>query len=246
MLDVLSDLMKHVGGLGLFDKVKIIGTDTTTSFEAVDAEKVVILNGQLKKPIADFKGEFGIGDLSRLAGYVGHANFKDPANSAITVTRQNRNGNDTPVTIVFNNKAMNSRAEHRLMAAEMLPGAKFVGKDWDVVITPTKSKLDEFASFATLEATHDKYFMPKVVDANLMVYFGEPNSSTHSASMEFAKNVKGTITQPLYWETATANSIFKLGRDSAMTVSITSKGALQIAISSDFADFNFNLRAHKK
>lgn len=247
MLDVLSDLMTHVGGLGLFDKVRVLGTDpTATTFEAVDAEKVVILNGQFKKPLKDLNGEFGVGDLGRLTGYLNHADFKDTAQSTITVTRQVRNGIDTPVAIVFSNKAMNSRAEHRFMDASLVPEAKFLGKTWDVSVTPTKSKLDEFASFATLEATCEKYFVPKVENGSLMIYFGEPNSSTHSANMEFAKNVKGDITQQLYWETATANAIFKLGRDSGMTVSITSKGALQIAIDTTFANYFFNLRAHKK
>jgi hypothetical protein len=78
-----------------------------------------------------------------------------------------------------------------------------------------------------------------------MIYFGEQGSSTHSSKMCFATGLKGEISKDLYWKIAATVSVLKLAKQPP-TISITGKGALQIKVQSEFGEYRYILRAHKK
>ena len=43
MKDILLDVVDHTAGLGFIENVKVTGTDAETAFEAMDADRTVIL-----------------------------------------------------------------------------------------------------------------------------------------------------------------------------------------------------------
>lgn len=246
MLETLNDIVKHTNGLGTFSMFRVSGTDKEVRIESVDADKTTIFYGILNKPDQDFVGEFGVGDLGRLNLLLNHPNFKSDK-ASVQLVRTNKNGVMVPTSISFANKAMDSEGDHRLMDSSLVPEGKFVGKDWDIVVAPTKSKISEFSSFANLEATRsEQYFMPKVEGGKLKFYFGEPNSATHSSHMCFAENVTGNLANGLYWNSPMTLSILKLGMDCNPVMSIMSKGAMKISFKTDYAEYNYVLRAHRK
>ncbi len=244
MREILNDLVYHTNGLGVFDKVKISAETDVVHFEAVDNDKTVILNGKFKEKIKEFGGVFGVSDMARLGSLLNHPNFVHEK-AKLTIGTKEQDGVSVPTEICFENSELCTKAQHRLMSAEMLPEAKFKGTEWEVEFVPDKSKINEFLSFAAIEGSREEYFMPKVENGNLMIYFGESNASTHSSKMCFVTDVNKKISKDLYWKIATTVSVLKLSKNPPV-ISITGKGALQIKVTSEFGEYRYILRAHKK
>ena len=88
MREILSDIVKHIAGLGFINEIKLTGTEDKTSIEGIDANKTVIVKGQLKIPSQDFIGDFGMGQLGLLKGLVEFPIFKDEKTSLKIVKRE--------------------------------------------------------------------------------------------------------------------------------------------------------------
>ena len=244
MREYLNDLVYHTNTLGVFDKVKISVENDVVHFEAVDDDKTIILNGKFKGNVKEFAGVFGISDMNRLGSLLNHPNFVHE-NAKLTIGTKDQDGVAVPTEINFENKELYTKAQHRLASAEMLPEAKFKGTEWEVEFSPDKSKINEFLSFAAIENGREEYFMPKVENGKLMIYFGEQNASTHSSKMCFATEVKKDISKDLYWKIDDTVAVLKLSKQQPV-ISITGKGALQIKVASEFGEYRYILRAHKK
>ena len=89
---LLLDIVKHTGGLGFIDVVKISTTDDGfTKVEAMDEEKSVIVSGTLKETEERFIGTFGMSRLSVLKGFADFANYKAD-DATIEIKTRDRNG----------------------------------------------------------------------------------------------------------------------------------------------------------
>ena len=102
MKDYLQDLITHTNGLGDVDLIKVSGTDTETTINAISEKKTVIVSGVLNSPIADFIGVFGMPNLTKLKTILGFDDYDEHAR--ISVLRTNRDGVDVPSTIHFETK----------------------------------------------------------------------------------------------------------------------------------------------
>ena len=51
MKDYLQDIVQHTHNLGIIDLVKIVGTENTTTVEALSEERTVIVNAQFHNPV---------------------------------------------------------------------------------------------------------------------------------------------------------------------------------------------------
>ena len=54
MKDTLLDIIQHTSALGFIDLIKVTGTDTNTTINAIAEDKSVIISGTFKNPHADF------------------------------------------------------------------------------------------------------------------------------------------------------------------------------------------------
>ena len=97
MKDFLKDLIDHTHGLGVVELLKVSGTASETTFNAVAENKTVIISGSFKNPISDFIGTFGMPNLGKLKTILGFDLYDE--NAIINVTKQNRDGVDTPTVI---------------------------------------------------------------------------------------------------------------------------------------------------
>ena len=139
MKDNLQDLIQHTFGLGVIDLVKIVGTDKETQISAIAEDKSVIVSGTFKNPIIDFKGTFGMPNLSKLKTILGFDEYDDQA--VINVITQNKDGSDIPVAIHFETKSGDFVNDYRLMSKsiieEKVKDVKFKGATWNVEFEPT-------------------------------------------------------------------------------------------------------------
>ena len=139
MKDYLKDLIDHTHGLGNIDLIKVTGSETETTINAIAEDKAVIVSGTFKTPIADFIGVFGMPNLSKLKTIVGFEEYDEHAK--INVVSTQRDGIDVPSTIHFQTKNGDFINDYRLMSKgiveEKVKSVTFKGASWNVDFEPT-------------------------------------------------------------------------------------------------------------
>jgi len=251
MRETLQDIVKHTGGLGFIETVKITGTDGETLVEAMDNDRTVIIKAKLLQADSQLKGEFGMSNLNLISGLVSSPLFKGD-DVTLGVKHRDRNGKQVPEEISFENTATKSKAAYRLMSSDLIPEqAKFLGTQWDIEIDPSASKLKELQALAALYLQFENFFMVKTVENDdgqneLRFYIGDEGSSMHRAYLTIAEDVQGKLGGDLHWPINQVLSILKLGADENLKLQFSSRGALQITMTSPVAEYNFILPARKK
>jgi len=251
MRETLQDIVKHTGGLGFIETVKITGSDTETLVEAMDNDRTVIVKGKLLTKNDDLKGEFGMSNLALIQGLVTSALFKGDGVET-KVKRRERNGKQVPEEINFENTGTKSKAAYRLMSSDLVPEqAKFLGTQWDVEVDPSASKLKELQALASLYGAYENHFMIKTVKSDegkneLRFYMGDEGSSMHRAYLTLSDDVEGNLGGDLHWPIDRVLAILKLGADENLKLQFSGRGALQITMTSATAEYKFILPAKKK
>ena len=107
MKDILLDVVDHTAGLGFIENVKVTGTDAETAFEAMDADRTVILNAKTTNPVAEFVCAFGMGHLGFLNGIVNLNGYK-AEEGKINVNNRERNGEQVLESLTFEDQYGNT------------------------------------------------------------------------------------------------------------------------------------------
>lgn len=245
MREQLLDILAHTSGLGFIETIRFDISDDEALVEAMDNDRTVVIKGKLKDSIGDLKGVFGASRLNLLQGLLNFPTYKAD-DATISVKSQTRDGNDYPEELIFCDGRGKNPAVFRLMKAEHVPTqAKFLGADWDVSITPSKSVIQEFNALGSLYSSFETYFGVEVVDGELNFFIGDDDSSSHRAKILIAENVAGKLSGELYWPISQVQQILKVAGDGAK-VEISSKGAFQISVASKHAEWRFILPARKR
>ena len=165
--DIFKDILRHTHALGFIEQVKISGTAESTTIEAMDADKTVILQGKLHNPVADFVDQtVGLSRMSVLDGYLKFPGFVDEG-SAVNVETQSRNGDDIPVQISFTS-AEGHTGSYRFMLADVinqqLKSVTMKEIPWDVTITPSQKNLKDLGYFNGVLGGFEPVFSPSTED----------------------------------------------------------------------------------
>lgn len=243
MKDHLLDIVQHTHGLGVIDFVKIIGTETETAVEAIAENKSVILQAKFSGPMADFIGTFGMPNLGKLNTILNIPEYKDDA--VITVIRQNKNSEDVPVGIHFENKTGDFKNDYRFMSAEIvndkLKSAKMRPVKWNIDIVPSAASIQKL-KFQASANSEETTFVAKTDKTDLKFYFGD--HSSHAGDFVFQSGVSGTLSKAWHWPVAVVISILSLPGDK--TFKISDEGAAMITVDSGISQYNYILPAQTK
>ena len=243
MKDNLQDLIQHTHGLGCIDLIKVSGTDTETTVNAIAEDKSVIVSGTLKNPSAEFIGVFGMPNLGKLKTILGFDDYDEHAK--INVTRVNKEGVDIPSTIHFETKAGDFINDYRLMSKaiveEKVKSVLFKGANWNVEFEPTIAGIQRLKRQASANS-EEKNFTTKTENGDLKIFFGDP--STHSGNFVFHPGVTGTLSKSWMWPVKEFLSIMDLPGDK--TVRISDAGATEITVDSGLAVYRYLLPAQAK
>jgi hypothetical protein len=243
MKDYLKDLIDHTHGLGTIELVKVTGSETETTINAVAENKNVIVSGTFKDPLADFIGVFGMPNLSKLKTIIGFDEYDKDAK--INVIRTQRDGVDVPSNIHFETKNGDFVNDYRLMLKsvvdEKVKSVSFKGAKWNVEFEPTIAGIQRLKkqSHANSEEEH---FVLKTDGNDLKIYFGD--ASTHSGNFVFNTPVTGVLAGTHRWPVKEFLSIMDLVGDK--TVKISEQGAIEITVDSGIATYVYLLPANKK
>ena len=243
MKDYLQDIVQHTHGLGFIDLVKIEGTDKETKLEGLAEDRSVIVKATFKNPTAEFMGTFGMPNLNKLDLLLKIPVYKD--NAKLEIQKQERNGDEVPVGIHFENDTGDFKNDYRFMTSEIisekLKSVKFKGVEWNVTVMPTVASIQRLAYQSQVHA-EETTFVAKTDGTDLKFYFGD--HSTHAGDFVFESSVEGKLTQGWAWPVQQIQSILKLSGDKTMMFS--DQGAAQIVVDSGLAVYEYILPAQSK
>lgn len=245
MQAVLKDVVKKIGGLGFIDTIKVTGTPEATKIEAVDNDKTVIIKAKLNITQDSLAGDFGVSSLPLLQGLLNFTSYQTD-NATFNVKRRDVNGKSVPEEFEFRDEN-GLGSNFRLMSGNLVPEQPLVADiKWDVSLVPSKSKIQEFASLAGLYSQFDQFFSVKTKDGNVVLSIGEEGAATHRASMVFASEIAGDLKGELLWPISQFLGILKMADGNDFSVNITSKGAMQIAVQTEHAEYQYILPARRR
>jgi hypothetical protein len=243
MKDYLQDIVQHTHSLGIIDLVKITGTDSITSIDAVSEERTAIVQAQFHNAVPEFVGTFGMPNLGKLNTILNIPEYKDDAK--LSITTRDKDGVTEPSGVHFENKAGDFKNDYRFMTAEVvndkLKTVKFKGVKWGVEIEPSVAAIQRLR-FQAQANSEETTFIARVENGNLMFYFGD--HSSHAGNFVFAHDVAGTLTKAWAWPVSAVISILSLSGDKMIRFS--DEGAAQITVDSGLAVYNYILPAQQK
>lgn len=240
MRDHLLDLVEHTFKLGVIDLVKITGTDQETVISGLAEDKSVVVEGKFTTPVAEFIGNFGMPNLSKLNILLNLQEYRE--NAKLTVTRKDTGA---PDGIAFENATGDFKNSYRFMASEIinekLKTVKFKGVNWHIEFEPTVAGVQRLKMQAQANA-EEMNFQAKTENKDLKFFFGD--HSTHAGNFVFQPDVSGTLKRAWSWPVKTVISILDLTGDKMFRIS--DDGAAQITVDSGLAVYNYILPAQSK
>ena len=243
MKDILQDLVAHTHALGFIPLVKISSDGQATEIEAMAEDRSVIVNAKTKAPVEQFTGVFGMPNLNKLDIHLKCPEYKEGAN--ISVVKAQRNGEEIPTGLHFENKDGDFENDYRFMNTdiinEKLKSVKFKGAKWDIEFEPQVASIQKLR-FQANAHTEESVFQVKSDNGNLVFSFGD--ASTHAGEFVFEANVDGKLKQTWSWPVVQVMSILALSGDK--TVRIADVGAMQITVDSGMAEYHYILPAQSK
>ena len=240
MIDNLKDLIAHTHDLGCINLVKVSGTETNTDVEGLAEDRSVVIQAAFHKPVSEFKGTFGMPNMSTLKTIIGIDEYVEDA--VITVKQDAVKG---PTSINFLNKGGDFTNDYRFMTKEIvedqLKTVKFKGVTWHVELEPSAASIQRL-KFQAMANPNETTFIAKTEDGNLVFYFGD--HSTHAGNFVFAHDVTGDLTRAWHWPISHVINILSLPGDKVLRIS--NDGAAQIIVDSGIAEYTYILPAQQK
>jgi hypothetical protein len=246
LLDSLKDIVKHTSNLGFIDMVKIVGTASDAKIEAIDADKTVVIFGDMYQPIADIDTTVGLSRIGVLKGYIDFPLFSG-GKSDVSIVKEMRGADNVPTEIKFDSGSghlSNYRFMSESMINEQIKVPPFKGATWNLTIVPEKKKITELSYFQGVLGGFEKRFVVSVDKGTLNFNVG--TGPTDRTTVPFADNVTGTLKHQWSWPLTQVLGILKLSETaSTTTMYFSDMGALKIDIDSGIGKYSYILPAGK-
>lgn len=243
LLDNLQDIIKHTYGLGFIEMVKLIGTDSDAKIEAIDADKSVVIFGEMYQPIKGLETTVGFSRMAFLKGFIDlHEG------SEVKIVEEVRNGGESvPTEILFDDNAgltSNYRFMSDTMVNEQIKVPPFKGAIWNVTIEPTKKNISRLSGFSGVLGSFESTFIVSLEKGTLNFSIG--SGPTDRTVIPFATGVTGSLKHQWTWPLNQVISILKLADAAECKMNFSDMGALKIDIDSGTGRYSYILPARSK
>jgi hypothetical protein len=206
-------------------------------------DRSVIINAKTNSPVTEFTGTFGMPNLDKLSLHLRNPEYKE--NAKIEVIIAERNGEEIPVSLHFENSTGDFVNDYRFMNQqiinEKLKTVKFKGASWDIELEPSLAAITRLKLQSQVHS-EEPVFQVKTENGNLVFFFGD--ASTHAGSFIFEAGVTGKLKQVWSWPISQVLNILSLDGDKVMK--IADAGAMMITVNSGLASYDYILPAHTK
>ena len=242
MKDLLSDIVSHTIKLGLFNIVKITGTEQKTLIDTMAEDRSVIMYAETAGPYPELQGIFGMPQLEKLRYLVEGREYQDDAK--ITLTTAVRNNENVPVGLHFENKDGDFKNDYRFMNQEIinekLKTVKFKGVKWNIEFSPTLNSIQRLIFQAGANPEHST-FLTKTANNQLVFIFGDVSS--HGGEFVFANDITSKLSKSWTWPVVPVLSILKAADVNNTKISFSDEGAMQITLDSGLAVYKYIIPA---
>jgi len=243
MKSILQDIVAHTNKLGFLNIVKVTGTDKKTLVDSMADDRSVIMYAETTNPHPDMIGTYGMPQLEKLRYLLDGKEYQEDAKIEVVIGQ--RNGEDVPVGLHFENKDGDFKNDYRFMNQdiinEKLKTVKFRGVKWDVEVSPTMAAVQRFQFQAGANTEHTT-FLAKTENGNLKFIFGD--MSSHGGEFIFATNVIGNLNKGWTWPVASVLAILKIADANNATISFSNEAAMQISLDSGLATYKYIIPAN--
>lgn len=240
MIKTIKEIVKFANHVGSINILKVNGTEDSTSLVGLDEQRELVITINLNDALPDLAGEFGF-------GYLGFLNrLIDMPNSQFNVIRRDHKGESVPESFVFED-AGGTVVNYRLMAKEATPTiGQFVGVDWKIELTPSKSKIVEFMSYAgafsSLGSQYDRFGVSTSRN-KLNLVLGDIDGSTSKGSIVFADGITESLSTTYKWPVQKFLQALKLINDASTIVThytiAFSEKAIKVDIKTEKANYEY-------
>ena len=242
MKDILQDIVSHTHNLGFLETVKVTGTEDKTIIDSMSENRTVVMTAETSSPQPDMIGVFGMPQMNKLKYLLDCPEYKEDAK--IEVVKGDRNGEEIPIGLHFENKAKDFKNDYRFMSTEVInekhKTVKFRGVKWDVEVQPSMASVQRFSFQAAANNEHTT-FLAKTDGDKLKFTFGD--ASSHGGEFIFATGVTGNLNKGWTWPVAPVLAILKAADVNNTTMSLSNEGALQITLDSGLAVYKYIIPA---
>lgn len=243
MRDNLVDIVNHTHKLGIFETIKVIGTDVSTILEAEAEDKSVIMRAELLTPANDFLGTFGMPGIAQLSTLLNLDEYNEGA--SVSVTRETKNGADVPAGIHFENKGASFENDYRFMTTAMvnekIKTLEFHEPNYEVTLEPSLLSIQRLRQQSLANAS-ELLFTAQVENSDLVFNFGD--HSTSSGRFIFANNSNDKLDKRWAYPVSQVMGILALAGELEMKFS--NAGALVITCNSGLIKYTYILPAQAK
>jgi hypothetical protein len=246
MKDILQDIVAHTHSLGFLSLIKVTA-EASTTIDSMAEDRSVIMTATAHSPVSEFAGTFGMPNLDKLSLHLKNPEYKE--NAKISVVIANRNGEDIPTHIHFENEVGDFENDYRFMNKaiidEKLKTVKFKGASWEVQFKPSMAAIQRMKLMSTAHSEEPIFTVKTEVTGgatDLVFYFGD--ASSHAGKFVFQNAISGSLKHSWSWPVSQVQAI--LGLDGAATMSISDQGAMQISVDSGMAKYDYILPAFTK
>lgn len=242
-IDLIRDFVQHTQGIGLFDTLRIRGTQKETKIDAVNQAKAVTMEGVTVVPEPEFDGIFGMPNLNKLSAILTIPEYRE--NASISVKSEAKDGNTKLTGIKFINADGDFTNDYRFMSESLITkmwgDRYFPGAKWNVEFTPQVASIQRFKSQVQVYK-EEPLFVASVTNGDLYFNFGTP--SAHCGNFVFQKAVKGSLKGDNIWAVEKFLPILDLPGDK--TIRISDLGVTNIEVNSGLCIYNYFIMPESK
>lgn len=240
IFDSFSDIIKHTSGLGLVENLKLIGTDEGARIEAMDENRTVIIQGELKEPVPNLNSTVGLSRTSVLNGYLNFSPFASKT-AKVSIVTQPKGDTVVPSEISFDSGSGHT-ANYRFMSAEIaneqIKVPPFRGAAFAVEIEPTKAAITDLVKLSSILGSFESTFTVKTDGDKLQFLIG--SSATDRSSLNFATGITTKLARQWSYPLTQMLSILKL-YDSSNKVKMffSDSGIVKVEVDSSMGKYTY-------
>lgn len=242
MKDILQDIVSHTNSLGLA-LLKVSTDKKGTEITSLTDDRSIILFAETHNKVDEFNGVFGMTNLDKLSLHLKNPEYRE--NAKIEVVTEERNDEEIPTHIHFENEAGDFENDYRFMNQQIietkLKTVKFKGATWQVDFQPSVAAIGRLKLMAAAHS-EEPHVNISTNKEGLEFQFGD--MSSHAGKFIFNADPAQKLKKSWAYPIKQLQEILSL--DGEISMYISDDGAMKITVDSGLISYDYILPAQAK
>ena len=239
MKDILQDIVSHTNSLGLA-LLKVSTDKKGTEITSLTDDRSIILFAETHNKVDEFNGVFGMTNLDKLSLHLKNPEYRE--NAKIEVVTEERNDEEIPTHIHFENEAGDFENDYRFMNQQIietkLKTVKFKGATWQVDFQPSVAAIGRLKLMAAAHS-EEPHVNISTNKEGLEFQFGD--MSSHAGKFIFNADPAQKLKKSWAYPIKQLQEILSL--DGEISMYISDDGAMKITVDSGLISYDYILPA---